>query len=122
MKLIIRLLINTIAIVIVAYILHPHVTLTSWKSALVAGILLSLLNTLVRPIFKLLALPINLLTLGLFIFVINAFILKILDWLMKGFNISGFGWAIVAAIIISIVTTILNILIGDRKKERRRSR
>ncbi len=122
MRLLIRWAINTIAIVAATYIL-PAVTLTSWKSALVAGLLLGILNTFVRPIFRVLTLPINVATLGLFVLVTNGFILKILDWLMDGLEIKGFLWAIVAAAIIAVITTVVNILVGDDdKRSKRRGR
>lgn len=115
MRLLIRWAINTIAIVGAAYVL-PAVTLTSWKSALVAGLLLGILNTFVRPIFRLLTLPINVATLGLFMLVTNGLILKILDWLMTGLQIKGFLWAVVAAAIIAVITSVINILVGDDEK------
>jgi len=118
-RLLIRWAINTIAIVGAAYLL-PAVTLSSWRSALVAGLLLGILNTFVRPLFRLLTLPINVLTLGLFVLVTNGFILMILDWLMKGFDIGGFFWAIVAAAIISVITTLINIVIGGDKRSSHR--
>lgn len=116
MKLLIRWAINTIAIVAATYVL-PAVTLTSWKSALVAGLLLGILNTFVRPIFRVLTLPINVATLGLFVLVTNGLILQILDWLMgTGLEIDGFQWAIVAAVIIAVITSVVNILVGDDDK------
>lgn len=122
MRLLIRWAINTIAIVTATYVL-PAVTLSSWKSALIAGLLLGILNTLVRPIFRLLTLPINIATLGLFMLITNGLILKILDWLMDGLEIKGFFWAIVAAAIIAVITTVVNILVGnDDKRSKKRGR
>lgn len=112
MKLLLRWLINSAAIVLAAYLL-PKVDVTSWQAALIAGVLLGLLNTFVRPVFRLLALPINVLTMGLFTLVINAAVLMILDWLMEGLMISGFLWAVVGAIIISVFTSLVNIIVGD---------
>ncbi|GAB4253225.1 MAG: phage holin family protein [Thermoleophilia bacterium] len=119
MRALLRWAVNTIAIVITAYLL-PAVEVTSWKAALIAGLLLGILNTFVRPVFRLLALPITILTLGLFILVVNGFILEILDWLMDGFNISGFLWAIVAALLIGVVTSVINIVLGTSDKQERR--
>jgi len=121
-RLLIRWAINTLAIVGAAYVL-PAVTIASWKSALVAGLLLGILNTFIRPIFRLLTLPINVATLGLFVLVTNALILKILDWLMGGLEITGFLWAIVTAAIIAVITSIVNILVGDdEKRSKKRGR
>ena len=122
MRLLIRWAINTVAIVVAVYVL-PALSVESWKSALVAGVLLGILNTFVRPIFRLLTLPINVATLGLFVVVTNGLILVILDWLMSGLKIDGFLWAIVAAVIISVITTVANILVGDDdKRPAKRSR
>lgn len=121
MRLLIRWAINTIAIVGAAYVL-PAVALASWKSALVAGLLLSILNTFVRPIFRVLALPMNVATLGLFVLVTNGVILMILDWLMAGLKIDGFLWTVVAALIIAVITTVINILVGDDQRPAKRPR
>ena len=122
MRLLIRWAINTVAIVVAAYVL-PALSVASWKSALVAGVLLGLLNTFVRPIFRLLTLPINVATLGLFVVVTNALILVILDWLMSGLKIDNFLWAIVTAVIIGVITSVVNILVGDDdKRSAKRSR
>lgn len=114
MRLLLRWGINTIAILVTAYLLPLHLEVTSVPAAIVAALLLGILNTVVRPIFKLLALPITVLTLGLFILVINGAILQILAWLMgDSFNIKGgFVWAIIATLFISVVTTAINIIVG----------
>jgi putative membrane protein len=112
-RLLIRCAINTLAVVAAVYLLSDPV---EWKSALVAGLLLGILNTFVRPIFRLLTLPINVATLGLFVLITNGLIIKILDWLMAGLTIDGFLWTIVAAVIISVITTAVNILVGDDDK------
>lgn len=121
MRLLIRWGINTLAIVAAAYLL-PQVRLDGWKAALVAGLLLGFLNTFVRPVFRLLALPLSIITLGLFILVVNGFVLWILDWLMDGLEIQGFLWAIVAAVVVSIVTTFINVVLGTRKDRKRRQK
>ncbi|HZK49035.1 MAG TPA: phage holin family protein [Thermoleophilia bacterium] len=119
MRLLIRWGINTIAIMAAAYLL-PQVHLTGWKAALVAGVLLGFLNTFVRPVFRLLALPLTILSLGLFVLVVNGFVLWILDWLMEGLKIDGFIWDIAAALIISVVTTIVNVVTGAGKAGKKR--
>ena len=87
-----------------------------------AGVLLSILNTFVRPIFRLLTLPINVATLGLFILVTNALVLAILDWLMAGLKIDGFLWTVVATVIIAVITTVINILVGGDERSSKRAR
>lgn len=112
MKLLARWLVNSVALVVAAYLL-PKIDIASWQAAVIAGALLGLLNTFVRPVLRLVSLPINLLTMGLFTLVINGAILMILDWLMEGLTISGFLWAIVGALVVSILTSIVNIVIGE---------
>lgn len=123
MRLLIRWGANTVAIMLTSYLL-PQVQVEGWKAALIAGLLLGFLNTFVRPVFRLLALPLTILSLGLFILVVNGFVLEILDWLMGSLEIKSFFWSIVAALLISIITTVINIALGadDRKKERKRAR
>lgn len=120
MSILIRWVVNVAAIMATAWLL-PQVEVADWKAGLIAGLLLGFLNTFVRPIFKLVALPLTVVTLGLFTLVINGVVLEILDWLMDGLTIKNFLWSIVAAIIISIITSLVNIVLGtsDGKKKRR---
>jgi putative membrane protein len=120
MSILIRWVVNAAAIMATAWLL-PQVEVADWKAGLIAGLLLGFLNTFVRPIFKLVALPLTVVTLGLFTLVINGVVLEILDWLMDGLTIKNFLWSIVAAIIISIITSLVNIVLGasDGKKKRR---
>jgi putative membrane protein len=114
MRLLLRWAINTLAILATAYLLKPAFDprVTLWAAA-GAGLLLGLLNTFVRPLFKWLSLPINIVTLGLFTLVINGAIVQILSWLMgNAFHVKNFGWAILAALVISIITSIINIIVG----------
>lgn len=106
MKIIIHWLIATIAIVITAYIL-PGVSVSGFLPAFVAAAVLGLVNAVLRPIIVILTLPINLLTLGLFTLVINALMVYITDTLVPGFEVAGFGWAILFAIILFFVNWVL---------------
>jgi len=87
--------------------------------ALLAAALLGILNAVFRPILILLTLPVNILTLGLFTFVINALMLMIVSAVIPGFDIQGFWTAVVGALIISVVSGILNLFIGDKGKVER---
>jgi putative membrane protein len=122
-RLLLRWVVNTAAILLAAYLL-PRVTVASLSWAVVAALALGVLNTFVRPVFRLLALPLTIITLGLFILVVNGVILEILDWVMgTRFEIEGFLWSIVTALIISIVTTVVNVAVGkEDKRGRRRAR
>jgi putative membrane protein len=110
MGLLIRWLVNAIALYIVAYLV-PGVHLANFWTALVAVVVIGLINALVKPILLLLTLPINILTLGLFTFVLNAILLLLAAYVIPGFTIDGFLTAFVASILLSIISTILHTLV-----------
>jgi putative membrane protein len=112
-SILIRWIIMTVAVLIAASII-PGFQIASPLTAFIAAVLLSLLNAFVRPILILLTLPITLLTLGLFTFVINGLLVALVAYLLNGFNISGFGAAFLGALVISIVGTLLNFMVGDK--------
>jgi putative membrane protein len=107
-----RLVLNGIAIIIAAWIV-PGLQLTSVLAALAAGAILGVVNALVRPVLFILTLPLTLVTLGLFIFVINALCLGLTAAVVPGFEISGFGAAFIGALLVSIVSWVLNGLLAD---------
>lgn len=116
MRLIISLFFNTIAIIITAYIV-PGFTVTNFTTALFAAILLGVINTFIRPIFLLITAPINLLTLGLFTFIINAIMLWMVTLLISGMRIDRPITAILAAVVLSVVSTALSLLIKNLSKK-----
>ena len=83
-----------------------------------AALILGLLNAIVRPILFLLTLPLTIVTLGLFLIVLNAVMLELTAWLVPGFHIDSFGWAIVGAIVLTLVSLVTN-RIGEAASERR---
>lgn len=101
------LLINSIVIFIAAYLLEG-VKIKSFWTAIGVAILLGLINMFIKPIIVLLTLPVTVLTLGLFILVINAWILMIIDNMVDGLKIDGFFWAAVYSILISILNGVLH--------------
>ncbi|GAA0472494.1 phage holin family protein [Alkalibacillus silvisoli] len=106
----IAIVVNAIAILAVAELFEAFY-IESFGMAILASFILSVLNVIVRPILVFFTLPITFLTLGLFLFVINAITLMLTQWMIgDGFVIDGFGWAIVAAIIISILNALLQSL------------
>lgn len=105
------LLVNTLAVLISAYIL-PGVHVSSLGTALVLAIILGILNTIVRPILIILTLPITVLSLGLFIFVINALIILLATKLVPGFRVDGFWWALLFSLLLALVGSFLNSLKG----------
>jgi putative membrane protein len=109
-----RLLLNGIAILVAAWLI-PGLELADTVSALIAGALLGFVNALVRPVLLLLTLPFTLITLGLFIFVVNAICLGLTAALVPGFSISGFWAALFGALVVSVVSWILNGLLVRRE-------
>jgi putative membrane protein len=110
MRLVIVWLINTFALLGVAYLM-PSVQVDSVATALIAAALLGLANAVVRPLLVILTLPVTLLTLGLFIFVINGLIFLGVAQLVPGFQIAGLWPAILAAIVFSLVSWLISALV-----------
>ena len=110
MRLIVVWLVNTLALLAVAYLM-TSVTVQSFGAALVGALVLGLANAVVRPILVLLTLPVTVLTLGLFIFVINGIVFLGATKLVPGFDVAGLWPAILAAILYSIISFILSALI-----------
>ena len=105
MGLIVRWLLNTLALFIVVTIVpgfHYHSVVTLAIAAAVLG----LLNAIVRPILFVLTLPLTVITLGLFLIVLNAIMLEITAWFVPGFRISGFGSAIVGAVVLGLISLV----------------
>ncbi|WP_045518153.1 phage holin family protein [Neobacillus niacini] len=119
MKWLIGIFINAVLFMAIAGYFSESFLLEGFAAALGASFLLSIINIIVRPILVILTLPVTVLTLGLFLFVINAITLEITDYLMgDAFEIAGFGMALLAAVIMSIITLVLNktILKSSREK------
>ena len=106
---------NSVAIWLTAYFLRA-VTVASWTEAFVAGLVLTLINAIVRPILVLLTLPITIVTLGLFYFVITAICLLITARLVDGFAVQGFFGTIIASILISIFSAIIQSVLKPSPK------
>jgi putative membrane protein len=115
MRFLLRLLLNGVAIVVTAWLV-PGVVLTGIVPALFAGALLGFVNAIIRPILLLLTLPFTLITLGLFIFVVNAICFALTAALVPGFEISGFFAAFFGAILVSVVSWALNTMLPDSER------
>ena len=107
MRIIFKWLISASAIIISAYLI-PGITIASFWTALWLSLFLGVLNVIVKPILVILTLPINILTLGLFTFVINATIILLASSVIKGFFVDGFIAAMLFSIVLSILSYILN--------------
>ena len=110
--LLIRWLVLTVAILAAAYLL-AGIQITGLPAAIFAALVLGILNALFRPILLILTLPLNILTLGLFTFVINALLLMMASGVIGGFHVAGFWTAVVGSLIISLVSWALTSLISD---------
>ena len=110
-------LITAAAVVLAAYFL-PGVAVDRFTTALLVALVLAMLNFLVKPILILLTLPITVITLGLFLFIINAVIIVLAGKLVTGFRVSSIGWALLFSILLSFFTYVLEVIIepGYRKK------
>lgn len=115
MKLILRLLLNALAVIILSYIL-PGVGVDSMVTALIVAVVLSILNFLVKPILIILTLPITIITLGLFLLFINAAIILIAAHFISGFYVSSIWWALIFSLLLSFLQSILHAIFKEDKK------
>jgi putative membrane protein len=113
MKVLISLIIQAIAVFITAYIL-PGVRVDGFMTAFLVAIVLAVLNTLLKPILVVLTLPITILTLGLFYFILNAVVILIASALVPGFVIHGLFTALLFSIVLSVVKSVLNLLTNEK--------
>lgn len=116
MKLIVRLLITTFLVVVIAHFL-PGITVVNYEAALYVALVLGLLNAFLKPLLVLFTLPATIFTLGLFLLVINAVIIMVGDYLLDGFRVNGFWNALLFSIILSFGQSILNGIFMDDKKQ-----
>jgi putative membrane protein len=115
MRLLLTWLINAAALLALPYLMHS-VTVTNVGAALIAALLLGLVNTLVRPLLVLLTLPVTLVSMGLFILVINALLFWLVAQLVEGFHVAGFWAAFLAAILYSIISWALSTLLLSKNE------
>jgi putative membrane protein len=102
--------INTVALIAVAYLM-PSIHVSSFGAALVAALVLGLVNAVVRPVLVLLTLPVTVLTLGLFIFVLNGLLFWMVGTWLEGFDVGGFWSGVIGALLFSIVSWLLSALV-----------
>ncbi|MGO9314926.1 MAG: phage holin family protein [Syntrophobacteraceae bacterium] len=115
--LLVRWLLLTISIIVTSYLVDG-IHVTSFFAAFFAAAVLGILNALFRPILIIITLPINILTLGLFTFVINALLLKMASGVVPGFYVEGFWSAVFGSLIISLVSWVLNSFVNERGRIR----
>ena len=114
MEILIVWLISAVLILVLANVL-PGIAVASFVTALVVAVVLGLVNAIIRPILLILTLPINILTLGLFTFVINALMVLLVASFVPGFSVASFWWALLFSIILSLA----NIVVKNGGRRRR---
>jgi putative membrane protein len=117
MSWIIRFLLNGLAVFLTAYLL-PGVDVDGYSSALIVALVISLANILVKPILVVLTIPITIITLGLFLLVINALIILLADYLVDGFSVDTFWWALLFSLIMSVFNSLFDDLTSKKRNER----
>lgn len=111
-RLLVRILLNALALYAADFLLEG-IVLTGPVAAIVAGLVLGVINAIIRPVLIVLTLPLTLVTLGLFIFVVNAICLALTALVVPGFSVAGFWAALAGALIVTIVSWLLNVAVRD---------
>jgi putative membrane protein len=111
----IRLLLQGVAVFMAAYLI-PGIYISNFWYALLVALILSVVNVTIKPVLQLLTLPITFFTLGLFLLVINALMVMLVDYFVKEFSVAGFWNAMIFSIIISVIYWILDGIFGEKKK------
>lgn len=116
MKFLLRMLLSALAVVILSKVL-PGVGVDSYVTAIIVALVLSVLNFLVKPLLIILTLPITLITLGIFLLFINAFIIMLADYFITGFSVQSIWWALLFSLLLSFLQSILFSLLKEDKKK-----
>ena len=114
MNIILRFLLSGLAVLATAYLL-PGVDVTDYQTALLTAFALSIANIIIKPLLILFTIPITVMTLGLFLLVINAIIILLVDHFVAGFTVDGFWWALAFSLIMSIFNSMVSDLLKDKK-------
>ena len=115
MRLLLLWILNAVALLAVTWLLDPLIQVTGFGSALAAALVLGFINTLVRPVLVILTLPLTVLTLGIFYLVLNGFLFWLASALLPGFEVAGFGAALVGAILYGVIAWALSALVPNSK-------
>ncbi|MCK8522393.1 phage holin family protein [Aquimarina sp. D1M17] len=114
MKFLLKLILSALAVLVVAQIL-PGVQVEDYFKAIIVAIVLAILNAIVRPVLVFLTLPATIVTLGLFLLVINAAIILLADYFIDGFRVNGWIWALIFSVLLSIFQSILHSILKKDK-------
>lgn len=114
MNWILKLLLTAVAVIVLAKVL-PGVEVSGYLSAIIVAIVLAILRLLVRPVLVILTLPVTIVTLGLFLLVINAIIILLADFFIDGFAVRNIWWALIFSILLSFLQSLLHSLLSKEK-------
>jgi putative membrane protein len=120
-KLVIRWVCNVVALFVAAWILSGVSYGHQWWTLFIAAAVFTLVNAWVKPVLAVLSIPFIVVTLGLFYFLINVLMLYLTDWIVPDFEIKTFWWAVLAAIIVSLINGLLNMFLPDDDRRRQAS-
>jgi putative membrane protein len=118
MNWLVKIIISSLAVMAVSWLL-PGVQVEDYEAALWLAFVLSILNGFLKPVLIILTIPATILSLGLFLLVINASIILIADYFLTGFSVDGFWWALLFSLMLSIVTSILEFPTKTKKKHQK---
>lgn len=117
MRFLLKLLVSSLAVFLGAYILDNSVYLKGFPTAILVALLIGFLNAFLKPVLVILTIPFTLITLGLFLLVINATIILLADYAISGFSVDTFGTAILYSIIVSVISWILEAIANPKPKQ-----
>ncbi|NQV53119.1 MAG: phage holin family protein [Flavobacteriales bacterium] len=121
MRFLINIILSALAVIICAYLL-PGVYVEGFVDAFFVALAIAFLNQFVKPLLVILTIPATILTLGLFLLVINAAMIELADWIISdGFEVDSFLWALFFSLLLTVVTSVLDVLSGNDRKRRSKS-
>jgi putative membrane protein len=117
-RFVLRILIAAAGLWLATVLIPGGVKADGWMTLLIAGFLLGIVNAIVRPVVTVLTFPLTIITLGLFLLVVNAAMIGLVAWLLKGLVVEGLWAGVQAAIVTGVVSWIGQVVLGDAKRER----
>ena len=117
MNVILRFLLTGVGVVLAAYLL-PGVSVDDYGSAILVAVVLAIANVIVKPILIVFTIPLTIFTLGLFLLVINAIIILLVDYFVPGFTVGGFWWALAFSLILSVFNSMFSDLVKEKQSDR----
>ncbi len=112
MNILIDWILSAVTVFASAYVL-PGIHVQNFTTALIAALVIGIINAFLKPVLTILTLPITIITLGIFSFVLNAFLIMIADYLVPGFKVDGFFWALILSLILTIVGSIYHNFVSE---------